>query len=41
MPEMVSDLNGKLARLGRLVSLKLQYIATDIMLIDLGIICPR
>jgi len=41
MPEMVSNLNSKLAKFSKLVSLKLMYIAIDLMLIDIGRICPK
>jgi len=41
LPELVSDLGAKLACLPKLVSLKLHYIATDCILIDLGRHCPK
>eukprot|EP00092_Neocalanus_flemingeri_P026042 GFUD01028227.1.p1 GENE.GFUD01028227.1~~GFUD01028227.1.p1 ORF type:complete len:553 (+),score=129.57 GFUD01028227.1:75-1733(+) len=41
MPEMVSNLNLKLEKFTKLMSLKIMYIATDIMLIDIGKLCPK
>jgi len=41
LPELVADLGAKLSCLPKLVSLKLHYIATDCMLIDLGRHCPK
>jgi len=41
VPEMVCNLNGKLAKFSKLVSLKIAYIAIDMMLIDIGLICPK
>jgi len=41
VPDMVANLNSKLANFNKLVSLKIWYIAIDMMLIDIGLLCPK
>jgi len=41
VPEMVCNLNAKLEKFSKLVSLKIMYVAIDMMLIDIGVICPK
>ena len=41
VPELVTNLNDKLSKLNKLVVLKIMYIATDSMLVNIGDICPK